>query len=93
MQNVSLVLRGEESTQMKHIAMMIQKASVYRSTIYVIAGERRANAKSLLGMMSLGVTPGDEIRIEAEGEDEAVAVRELAAWLEELQPESVTFGN
>lgn len=78
----TVLLSGEASAQMKTIAILIQKASDFASTIYVRSDGRRANAKSLLGLMSLGLLPGHEISIEAEGEDAEQAVQTLADWLE-----------
>ena len=52
----------------------IQKAKSYQSSIWVENSDRRANAKSLLGVLSLGITKGDIITILAEGSDEKAAV-------------------
>ena len=51
----SLILNTEEAAQMKTIALLIQKASDFQSSIHIQCGERKANAKSLLGLMSLGL--------------------------------------
>ena len=59
----------------------IQKANSYRSSIWVENSDRRANAKSLLGVLSMGITAGTEISIIAEGPDEEAAVKELSAML------------
>lgn len=58
-------------------AFFIQKANEYRSEIWIEKGDKRANAKSLLGVLSLGLTSGCKIKISAEGEDEVVAVESL----------------
>ena len=76
-----IVFDCEDSLQMKTVAVLIQKASQYRSTIYLIRSGRRANAKSLLGVMSLGIENGAEIEIEAEGDDEKDAASALMAHL------------
>ena len=53
----------------------IQKANSYRSSIWVENSDRRANAKSLLGVLSLGIsTKGDIITVLADGPDEEAAV-------------------
>lgn len=52
----------------------IQKANEYRSSIWVEKEERRVNAKSLLGVLSLGIVGGTNIRIIADGSDENEAV-------------------
>jgi phosphocarrier protein len=55
----------------------IQKANEFKSGIWVEKDERRVNAKSLLGVLSLGITRGVTITIIAEGPDEEQAVNAL----------------
>lgn len=55
----------------------IQKANEFRSTIMVEKEERKVNAKSLLGVLSLGITKGSVITVSAEGNDEEEAVNAL----------------
>ena len=76
-----IVFDCEDSLQMKTVAVLIQKASQFRSTIYLVRSGRRANAKSLLGVMSLGIENGAEIEIEAEGDDAQEAVNALMSHL------------
>ena len=59
----------------------IQKANSYRSSLWVEKGDRRVNAKSLLGVLSLGISKGAEITIFADGEDEDEAINGLAALI------------
>ncbi len=56
----------------------IQKANSYRSVIWVEKDERRVNAKSLLGILSLGISQGMNITLIADGQDENEAVDGLA---------------
>ncbi|MCL1903546.1 MAG: HPr family phosphocarrier protein [Oscillospiraceae bacterium] len=60
----------------------IQKANEYKSTIWVEKEERRVNAKSLLGILSLGIVEGSAIRIIADGSDEEQAVTDLVKLVE-----------
>ena len=60
----------------------IQKANEFKSSIWVEKGERRVNAKSLLGVLSLGIVGGTSIRIIADGADEEQAVEGLIALVE-----------
>ena len=60
----------------------IQKANEYKATIWVEKEERRVNAKSLLGVLSLGIIGGTTIKIIADGADETDAVEGLAALVE-----------
>ena len=55
----------------------IQKANEFKSSIWVEKDERRVNAKSLLGVLSLGIIGGTSIRISADGADENEAVDQL----------------
>ncbi len=60
----------------------IQKANSYKSAICVEREDRRINAKSLLGVLSLGIVKGMNITIIADGADEAEAVEGLAALID-----------
>ena len=60
----------------------IQKANEYKSSIWVEKEERRVNAKSLLGILSLGIVGGAKIRIIADGSDEQHAVDGLVKLVE-----------
>jgi phosphocarrier protein len=60
----------------------IQKANEYKSSIWVEKEERRVNAKSLLGILSLGITQGSAIRVIADGSDEQQAVEGLIKLVE-----------
>ena len=65
----------------KQATYFIQKANEFRSSILIEADDRKINAKSLLGVLSMGITSGTEISIVAEGPDEEAAVKELSAML------------
>lgn len=57
----------------------IQKANEFKSSIWVEREERRVNAKSLLGVLSLGIMGGTDIRIIADGADEEQSVEALVS--------------
>ena len=78
----TVVFQCDEALQMKAVAVLIQKASSYRSSIYLSRSGRRANAKSLLGVMSLGIENAAEIEITADGEDQQDALKALVSYLE-----------
>ena len=65
----------------KQATYFIQKANEFRSSIWIEADDRKINAKSLLGVLSMGITSGTEISIVAEGPDEEAAVKEISAVL------------
>ena len=56
----------------------IQKANSYKSSIWVEKGDRRVNAKSLLGVLSLGIVKGMTVTLIADGADEAEALEGLS---------------
>lgn len=60
----------------------IQKANEYKASVWVEKDERRVNAKSLLGILSLGVTKDMEIELIADGPDEALAIEGLCELIQ-----------
>ncbi len=60
----------------------IQKANEFKCSIWVEKDERRANAKSLLGVLSLGIVGGTTIRLIADGVDEQQAIEGLVKLIE-----------
>lgn len=63
------------------IAMLVQVASQYESKIYVECGTKRVNAKSIMGMMTLGLSAGEQVTIEAVGADEDAAIKDIENYL------------
>ena len=64
-----LVLNNSVGLHARPATFFIQKANEYKSSIWVEKKDRRVNAKSLLGVLSLGVAPGDTVLLSADGED------------------------
>ncbi len=60
----------------------IQKANTYSSSIWVEKDDRKVNAKSLLGVLSLGIAKGMTITIVADGHDEALAIEGLTELID-----------
>lgn len=63
------------------IAVLVQVASQYESSIYLEAEEKRVNAKSIMGMMTLGLNAGEKMIIEATGVDEDAAVAGIEKYI------------
>lgn len=63
------------------VAMLVQIASQFDSVIYVENQNTRVNAKSIMGMMTLGMNNGDQITISADGQDEDKAVTSIEQYL------------
>ncbi len=60
----------------------IQKANTYKASIWIEKDDRKVNAKSLLGVLSLGIAKGMTVTLVAEGADEAVAIDGLVELVE-----------
>ena len=63
------------------VAMLVQVASQYDSEIYIMRDNKKVNAKSIMGMMSLGLCAGEELTVAAEGADEQTAVENIEKFL------------
>ena len=63
------------------VAMLVQVASQHDSTVYLESEGRRVNAKSIMGMMSLGLDSGEMVTVIADGPDEEDAVTNMADYL------------
>lgn len=77
-----VVVQNEVGLHARPATFFIQKANEFKSAIWVEKEERRVNAKSLLGVLSLGIIGGTAIRIIADGSDEGTAVDELVRLVE-----------
>ena len=63
------------------IAMLVQKASQFSSKVHIEVGTKKVNAKSIMGMMTLNVSHGDEVVVVTEGADEMAAADEIELYL------------
>ena len=78
----NVVVNNHVGLHARPATFFIQKANEFKSSIWVEKEERRVNAKSLLGVLSLGIVKGTEITLIAEGVDEGEAVNTLAELVE-----------
>lgn len=74
---LEVTVQNQVGLHARPATFFIQKANEFKSTIWVEKEERRVNAKSLLGVLSLGIVGGTDIRIIADGADETEAVESL----------------
>ena len=79
MHNKEIIVSCESGLHNKQATYFVQKANEFESSIWIEAGNRKMNAKSLLGVLSLGITKGISISIIADGPDEEEAVSELVS--------------
>ena len=77
-----VVVQNQVGLHARPATFFIQKANEFKSSIWVEKEERRVNAKSLLGVLSLGIVGNTAIRIMADGADEEAAVEALVKLVE-----------
>ena len=77
-----VVLNNQVGLHARPATFFIQKANEFKSTIWVEVDDRRVNAKSLLGVLSLGIVKGTEISIISDGPEEMEAVDGLVELVE-----------
>lgn len=77
-----VMVQNQVGLHARPVTFFIQKANEFKSSIWIEKEERRVNAKSLLGILSLGIVGGTAIRIIADGADEQVAVDSLVELVE-----------
>ena len=77
-----VIVRCESGLHNKQVTYFVQKANEFRSSVWLESGNRRMNAKSLLGIMSLGIVTGAAVTLSAEGPDAGDAVNALEAMLQ-----------
>ena len=77
----SIQIKLENGLEARPVALLVQEASKYDSTVYIECNEKRINAKSIMGMMALGLQNGEELVVTAEGVDEKTAVDGIERFL------------
>ena len=82
MYSKDVMVQNQVGLHARPATFFIQKANEFRSSIWIEKVERRVNAKSLLGILSLGIIGGTQIKIIADGADEQAAVNALVELVE-----------
>ena len=77
-----VIVRCESGLHNKQVTYFVQKANEFRSSIWLESENRRMNAKSLLGIMSLGIVTGSTVTLSAFGPDAEAAVNALEILLQ-----------
>ncbi len=70
-----------EGLEARPVAMLVQMASQYESSIYIEDESRKVNAKSIMGMMALGLGSGASVQLTVSGEDEEKAAAAIEKYL------------
>ena len=76
--SVPVKLKG--GLEPRPVAMLVQLASQHDSTIHIEVDGKKVNAKSIMGMMSLGLKAGEKVKLVADGDDEFAAIESLEKY-------------
>ncbi len=77
----SVQIKLEGGLEARPVAMLVQVASQYDSQVYIESENKKVNAKSIMGMMGLGLNQGESVTVIADGADEADAVAGIENFL------------
>ncbi len=78
MPEITFIIKNKVGLHARPASLFVREAAKYKSTIMVYNGENKANAKSILNVLTLGANLGDILRVTAEGEDADAALKALA---------------
>jgi catabolite repression HPr-like protein len=81
----SMTVNIPKGLDARPVALLVQVASQYESSIYLEIQEKKVNAKSIMGMMSLALAEGEQITIIANGPDEQDAVNAIDKYISKNQ--------
>ena len=82
MYSKEVIVRCESGLHNRQATYFVQKANEFNCSIWLESGSRKMNAKSLLGIMSLGIVTGSTVSLIADGSDAEIAVTALEALLQ-----------
>ena len=77
----SMTIQIQSGLEARPVALLVQVASQYECSIYVEADNKKVNAKSIMGMMTLGLAPGEAVTVTADGADEEAAIASIEQYL------------
>ena len=78
----NVCIKNASGLHARPAGMFVKKAAEFKSTVEVLAKGKTVNAKSIMGIMSLGLGKGDELKVVANGEDQESAVAALVELIE-----------
>ena len=79
MQSFMYTIKTPVGLHARHAGLIVKEAKLYQSSITVIHGERRTDARHLMALMTLGVKQSDVLKVTVEGVDEDVAASKMKA--------------
>ncbi|AYD40089.1 HPr family phosphocarrier protein [Clostridium fermenticellae] len=80
-----VIVKSSTGLHARPATLLVKKASSFKSDISIEFDEKKANVKSLIGVLSLGVTKNAQIKISASGDDESLALEEIVKLLDSLE--------
>ena len=80
MRKQTVTIEIASGLEARPVAVLVQVASQYESEIYLMRDNKKVNAKSIMGMMTLGLDAGDSIEISADGADEDAAMQAITEY-------------
>lgn len=81
MKSKEVTIELESGLEARPVAMLVQVASQYESRIYMEYANKKVNAKSIMGMMSLVLPVGEKVVVTADGSDEDTAIASIEKYL------------
>ncbi len=78
-----LTVKNKTGLHARPASEFVKKASTFKSNVYIEFGDKKINAKSIVGLLSAGIGYGSRLTLTIEGEDEQEALESLAALIEE----------
>lgn len=76
-----VIINNATGLHARPATLLVKKASTFKSDVTIDFNGKAANAKSLIGVLSLGVTKGANLKVQVAGVDEALAAEEIAKFL------------
>ena len=80
-----VIVKHEKGLDASPIALLVQEASQYASKIFIQVDNKKINAKSIMGMMSLNLSDGEKVTVLTDGEDEVKAAEGIKTFLAEAK--------
>ncbi|QGU95194.1 HPr family phosphocarrier protein [Clostridium bovifaecis] len=79
------IVKSSTGLHARPATLLVKKASSFKSEIYLEYNDKKANVKSLIGVLSLGVTKDSKVTVTASGDDETLAAEEMSKLIESLE--------
>ena len=77
----TMTVELQSGLEARPVALLVQVASQHECSIYVEADNKKVNAKSIMGMMTLALAPGEVVTVTADGVDEEKAIQSIEQYL------------